>query len=415
MALLPVLFASGPALAQNDSDSGPLGTVQGTLITEGTPLAGVLIGAFDDSGDEIAAAQSDERGRWSMRIPPGSYTIVLDEESLPSDVAVQNNERTASVRADRVSSVIYTFGDIRGGLDVSFAERFLKLTVEGLRFGLVIAITAVGLSLIFGTTGLTNFAHGELVTIGAVAAWVVNVKLGVHLIPATVIAILVGIIVGILNNSVIWKPLRRRGASLVAQLVVSIGLALSFRAVILLFFSDRSQAFADYQSQRQRDFGPLSITPVNLTTMIISLAVLVGVGLMFKFSKIGKAMRAVSDNRDLAASSGINVERVIMFVWALGGGLAALGGVLFALSELNGTVQFEMGFKLLLLMFAGIILGGLGTAYGALLGCVIIGLLVQWSTLVINPDLKYTGGLLVLILVLVLRPQGILGSRARIG
>ena len=95
--------------------------------------------------------------------------------------------------------------------------------------------------------------------------------------------------------------------------------------------------------------------------------------------------------------------------------LATLGGVLFGMSELAGTVQYEMGFKLLLLMFAGITLGGLGTAYGALLGCVIVGLLVQLSTLVINPDLKYTGGLLVLIVILVLRPQGILGSRSRIG
>src|SRR5690606_13685069 len=140
----------------------------------------------------------------------------------------------------------------------------------------------------------------------------------------------------------------------------------------------------------------------------------VGVALLLQRTRIGKAMRAVADNRDLAASSGIDVEHVIRFVWGLGGGLAALGGVLFGLSELGGRVQWEMGFKLLLLRFAGI-LGGLGTAYGALVGCVVVGLLVQLSTLVINPDLKYIGGLLVLIVILVIRPQGILGSRTRIG
>ncbi|MBB3038715.1 branched-chain amino acid transport system permease protein [Hoyosella altamirensis] len=414
-SLVVPLLAAGSALAQNNDEEGPLGTIQGTLINAGEPLNGVTIEATDEDGDVAGEATSSERGQWSMRVSPGTYTVRLDEATLPVDVIVQQAERSATVRADRVASVIYSFGDPRTGLETTFTERFLRLTVEGLRFGLVIAITAVGLSLIFGTTGLTNFAHGELVTIGAVAAWVVNVKLGMHLIPATVIAIIVGIIVGVLNNAIVWRPLRNRGASLVAQLVVSIGLALALRAALLLFFSDRSQAFTTYQSQRQQDFGPISTTPVNLATMLISLAVLIAVALMFKFTRIGKAMRAVSDNRDLAAASGINVERVVMFVWALGGGLAALGGVLFGLSELNGTVQFEMGFKLLLLMFAGIILGGLGTAYGALLGCVIIGLLVQWSTLVINPDLKYTGGLLVLILVLVLRPQGILGSRARIG
>ncbi|MBJ7350735.1 MAG: branched-chain amino acid ABC transporter permease, partial [Rhodococcus sp.] len=251
--------------------------------------------------------------------------------------------------------------------------------------------------------------------LGAVAAWFFNVSLGIQLIPATVLAIIVGVAIGWLNNALIWRPLRKRRTGLIAQLVVTIGLAIALRYLILIFFSDRSEPFDDYQAQTENDWGPLSITNVNLACIVISVVVLIGVALMLQRTKIGKAMRAVADNRDLAASSGINVERVVTFVWCLGGGLAALGGVLFGLSELGGRVQWEMGFKLLLLMFAGITLGGLGTAYGAFLGCVIVGLLVQWSTLVINPDLKYIGGLLVLILILVVRPQGILGSRQRIG
>ena len=161
--------------------------------------------------------------------------------------------------------------------------------------------------------------------------------------------------------------------------------------------------------------GPFAITPVNLACIIISIVALLGVALLLQRTRIGKAMRAVADNKDLAESSGIDVDRVILFVWALAGGLATLGGVMFALSELGGRVQWEMGFKLLLLMFAGITLGGLGTAYGALLGCVIVGLLVQLSTYILSPDLKYIGGLLILIIILTIRPQGILGSRARIG
>ncbi len=129
-------------------------------------------------------------------------------------------------------------------------------------------------------------------------------------------------------------------------------------------------------------------------------------------TRIGKAMRAVADNRDLAASSGIDVNRVILVVWIMGGALAALGGVLLGLSD---QVQWDMGFRLLLLMFAGVTLGGLGTAYGALLGSVIVGVFVQMSTLVIRDDMKYVGGLLLLIVILVIRPQGILGARARIG
>ena len=166
---------------------------------------------------------------------------------------------------------------------------------------------------------------------------------------------------------------------------------------------------------RDRSYGPIALTDKDLATIVISVLVMVGIALLLQRTRIGKAMRAVADNRDLAASSGIDVDRVVLFVWVLGGGLATLGGVLFALSELSSTVQYEMGFRLLLLMFAGVVLGGLGTAYGALVGCLIVGILVQMSTLVVPLDLKYLGGLVVLIVILVFRPQGLLGSRARIG
>jgi branched-chain amino acid transport system permease protein len=144
----------------------------------------------------------------------------------------------------------------------------------------------------------------------------------------------------------------------------------------------------------------------------LPVVVLLLVALMLQRTKIGKAMRAVADNRDLAASSGIDVNRVILVVWMMGGALAALGGVLLGLSD---QVQWDMGFRLLLLMFAGVTLGGLGTAYGALVGSLVVGIFVQLSTLVIPDDMKYVGGLLLLIVVLIVRPQGILGSRARIG
>jgi branched-chain amino acid transport system permease protein len=154
------------------------------------------------------------------------------------------------------------------------------------------------------------------------------------------------------------------------------------------------------------------MTNADLFTIIICVVVLVLVALMLQRTKIGKAMRAVADNRDLAASSGIDVNRVILVVWVLGGALAALGGVLLGLSD---QVQWDMGFRLLLLMFAGVTLGGLGTAYGALVGSLVVGVFVQMSTLVIASDVKYVGGLLLLIVILVIRPQGILGTRARIG
>ncbi|GAB2921335.1 hypothetical protein GCM10027047_18370 [Rhodococcus aerolatus] len=424
LGVLGVLALGGTALASAAAPApaaAPLAAqatggvqVSGTLTNGGDRLSGVTVKALDATGAEVATTTSGSDGRFQLTVPAGTYTFQVDPATLPAGVSVQGDV-TRQVSQGQLAVVLFSFGQPREALQTSLVDDIVNRSVDGLRFGLVIAITAVGLSLIYGTTGLTNFAHGELVTLGAVIAWVVNVKLGVQLIPATAIAIVVGVGVGMLNDLAIWRPLRRRRSGLVAQLVVSIGLSIALRYLILVFFSDRSQPFADYQGQVQKTYGPVQLTDVNLACIVISFLVLVGVALLLQRTRIGKAMRAVADNRDLAASSGIDVDRVVLFVWGLGGGLATLGGVLFGMSELAGTVQYEMGFKLLLLMFAGITLGGLGTAYGALLGCVIVGLLVQLSTLVINPDLKYTGGLLVLIVILILRPQGILGSRSRIG
>lgn len=406
-----------PATAGQPAPSGgPDQLVSGTLRNvDGMLLTGVRVQALDSGGQQVATTVSDPRGRWELTVPqPGRYTFRIDRESLPRGVAVQG-EVVRDVSPGTLPLVVFSFGEQREGLQTSATAQVLRVLVDGLRFGLVIGITGVGLSLIFGTTGLTNFAHGELVTIGAVVAWTLNVTLGFQLIWATLLAIVVGAVIGAASDLGIWRPMRRRRAGLVAQLVMSIGLALALRYLVLIYFGGRSEAFTDYNNQVERDYGIISITDKDVATIVISLVVLIGIALLLQRTRIGKAMRAVSDNRDLAAASGINVERVVLFVWVLAGGLAALGGVLFGLSELSGTVQYEMGFALLLLMFAGVILGGLGTAYGALVGCLLVGVLVQISAQIIPVDLKYLGGLAVLIVILVIRPQGLLGSRARIG
>ncbi|HEX4102402.1 MAG TPA: branched-chain amino acid ABC transporter permease [Pseudonocardiaceae bacterium] len=391
--------------------------VSGTLRNvDGTLLVGVRVQALAASGQQVAATVSSTSGQWELTVPtPGQYTFRIDRQSLPRGVTVLQGEVVRDVEPGTLSLVVFRFGAQRAGLPTSTSAAALRVLVDGIRFGLVIAITGIGLSLIFGTTGLTNFAHGELVTIGAVLAWTLNVTFGLQLIWATVLAIAGGGALGAATDLAIWRPMRRRRAGLVAQLVISIGLALALRYVVLIYFGGRSESFADYTDQVERNYGFISITDKDLATIVISLAVLVGVALLLQRTRIGKAMRAVSDNRDLAAASGIDVERVVLFVWILAGALAALGGVLFGLSELGGTVQYEMGFSLLLLMFAGVILGGLGTAYGALVGCLIVGMLVEVSAQIIPVDLKYLGGLGVLIVILVIRPQGLLGSRARIG
>lgn len=410
---------SQPPSAQSPTEQQPEQglPVSGTLRNaDGRLLAGVQVQVFDATGKQVASTTSNTSGRWELVVPrPGRYTFRIDQRSLPQGVNVLQGEVVRDVTPGTLSLVVFRFGEQRGGLQTTASAEAVRVLVDGIRFGLVIGITGIGLSLIFGTTGLTNFAHGELVTIGAVVAWTLNVTAGLQLIWATVLAVVVGAALGAATDLAIWRPMRRRRAGLIAQLVISIGLALALRYLVLIYFGGRSESFADYTNQVERNYGFISITDKDLATIVISMAVLVGIALLLQRTRIGKAMRAVADNRDLAASSGINVERVVLFVWALAGALAALGGVLFGLSELGGTVQYEMGFSLLLLMFAGVILGGLGTAYGALVGCLVVGVLVQVSAQFIPVDLKYLGGLAVLIVSLVIRPQGLLGSRARIG
>jgi neutral amino acid transport system permease protein len=217
---------------------------------------------------------------------------------------------------------------------------------------------------------------------------------------------------GYTQDALIWKRLRKRGSGLIAMMIVSIGFALFLRYTYLYTFGGRTRGYAEYASQVGWQLGPVSAPPKALLGIAVALVVLITVGLALLYTRIGKATRAVADNPALAASSGIDVDRVVRVVWTVGAALAGLGGMMFALSF---NVQYFMGFAILLLVFAGTILGGLGTAFGALVGSLVVGLFIQLSTLWVPDEMKNAGALLVLILVLLFRPQGILGRRERVG
>ena len=406
---LGLLVGAGPAAAQATGEG-----VRGTLVNAGEPVVGATV-TVEQDGEEVGTAETDERGAFAIPLPgPGDYTVLLDLDTLPEGVTVRaegGEEREVSVRPGAVAPALFILG--AGDRETTgTAERALQLFVRGLQFGLVIAMGAIGLSLIFGTTGLTNFAHAEFLTGGAIAAYVFNVTLGMNLIPATLLAIAVGGLFGALLDRGLWGPLRRRGTGLIAALVVSIGLSLLLRFVFLYFFGGSARSYAQYATQGPIDLGPISIPPRDLVIMALSIIVLTVVGLGLQRTRIGKATRAVSDNPSLAASSGIDVERVIGVVWIVGTALAALGGVFLALSQ---QVSYLLGFQILLLLFAGVTLGGIGTAFGALVGSLVIGIFTQMSTLVIPAELQNVGALIVLILILVVRPQGILGRAERVG
>jgi branched-chain amino acid transport system permease protein len=291
-------------------------------------------------------------------------------------------------------------------------NRMIQRGADGLRLGLVIAMCAVGLSLIFGTTGLTNFAHGEMVTFGGLMAFLLNVTMGIPLLISAPVVVALGGLFGLALNVFIFGKLRRRGVGLISQLVVSVGLSIVLRNMYLYQFGGRTKPLNDFSQQTVMRLGPTSITPRDLTTAILSLLVLVAVALFIQKSRTGKAIRAVSDNPTLASSTGIDTQRIIRIVWFAGGALAALGGIFRGLDE---QVGFEMGSRLVFLMFAAITLGGLGSAFGALVGGVLVGVFVEMASLVVPSELKNVPALLILIIVLVVRPQGILGRKQRVG
>jgi branched-chain amino acid transport system permease protein len=254
-----------------------------------------------------------------------------------------------------------------------------------------------------------------MVTFGALIAFYVNSTLDISIWIAAPVAIALGGVFGLLFDIVLFGPLRRHGIGLVSQLVVSVGLSLFLRNLFLFQFGGRTKPLPAYNGQIAKDFGPFSITVRDLTTMIISIVVLIAVALALQRTRFGKATRAVSDNPELASSTGINSQQVIRIVWFVGGALAAMGGLFRALST-DGGVSPETGSSLLFVMFAGITLGGLGSAYGALVGGFVVGLFVELSTQFGVPtELKSVPPLAVLILILLVRPQGILGRRERVG
>jgi neutral amino acid transport system permease protein len=419
LVLAAIAFA-GPAAAQTielpGSEGGEGATmIRGRLQNERDPVVGVVITVETADGDEVDEVTTDEDGRWELELEEGGdYEATIDISTLPEGVDLRDEdlETIEFTLADgQTDTILFPLGEAGGSSGITL-DRTLQLFVEGVKFGLVIALAAIGLSLIFGTTGLTNFAHGEMVTAGALIAWFINLRGGLHLVPATLIAMAVCFGLGYLLDQGFWGQLRRRGTGLIAQLVISIGLSILFRYFFLFLFGGRTRPFGDYAVQRGLEIGPITIAPKDIIGICLSIGVLVAVGLVLQKTKIGKATRAVSDNPDLAASSGIDVQRVVHFVWAAGFSLAALGGVLLGVTE---QASFQMGQRLLLLMFAGVTLGGLGTAYGALVGSLIVGIFVQMSTLFISTELKNVGALAILILILLIRPQGILGQKERVG
>jgi neutral amino acid transport system permease protein len=418
LMVLASVLAGQSALANEEppppSDFESNLRIAGIMQSLGAPVAGIKVTVngpgFSDS------AVSGEDGRWAIAVPGrATYEVVLDLTSLPEGVNLREGASDVLIVDESEwlsSSITRNFGFEREEIQTaSLSDQVLQRLVAGVILGSLLALASVGLSLIFGTTGISNFAHGEAVTLGGIVAWVTGSIFGLPFPIVLLMAILVGAASGFLQNQVLWQPLRRKGLKIVQLMIVSIGLSLVFRYVYL-FFIDGTVKLYDGGLSAVIEIGPTRFTQASLATLFISIIILIAFGLFLNRTRLGRATRAVSDNPGLAEASGIDTERVIQVVWVLGSALAAISGVMLGLYR---QVSWLMGFELLLLMFAAVVLGGLGSAYGALIGSFIIGIIVELSSLFLPADLKYASALFILILMLVVRPQGILGKRERVG
>ena len=413
-------FTSSVGAASSD-DYSIIASVQNQTLVDGStsrvPVAGVAVTVTKSDGAKIGDGITDETGLVTIGVPNrDDYLISIDTKSLPDDLVLIDAEKaTVSIPKDlfTTNTKRVTFFTGEGASSgATETERILQRLSDGIRLGIIIAMCSVGLSLVFGTTGLTNFAHGEMVTFGGLMAFYFNVILEIPILMSGPVVSVLGGLFGLLFNWGIFARLTKRGIGLISQLVVTVGLSIMLRNIYLFQFGGRTKQLSSYSKQVNIEIGPIGITPRDLTTAILGVIILVSVALFLQRSRLGKAIRAVSDNVQLASATGIDTRKVIKIVWFAGGALAATGGIFRGLDE---QVSFSMGSDLLFLMFAGITLGGLGSAFGALIGGFLIGIFVEMSSLFVPSELKVAPALFILIVVLIVRPQGILGKSQRVG
>ncbi len=422
LVLISLLGATAPAQAEPGDDIlDVVGTLVDTRTDPPKPVPGVVINVEID-GEQVATGTSDAEGKYSIALPGTpdelvgeKIVVTLDTSTLPAGTTLtdeKNISRTVTIKTDFDIPIGYRIGP-KVDESSEIVRKATQSLVNGLFLGLLLALGSLGISLVFGTTGLTNFAHGELITFGALAAFMFQDQWGWAFLPAALVALLLSGAFGYVNDVFLWKPLRGRGTGLIAMMIVSIGLAIFLRNVFQYFFGADNHQFTEVGIQRRPwEIGPIDLSARLFWSGVICAVVLIIVSVAVQRTRLGKATRAVSDNPALSASSGIDVDRVILTVWIVGTALAGLSGILWGM---NYGFDYQVGFKILLLVFAGVTLGGLGTIWGVMAGSVIVGVLVEMSSLVLPPELKYVTALVVLILVLLIRPQGILGRAQRVG
>jgi branched-subunit amino acid ABC-type transport system permease component len=365
------------------------------------------------SGEEEAETKTDADGKWAFSVKDdGDYTVTIDE-SVAEEHGLQSSSATVTIKKasfDKQRCVVRfdqandsaasgsagsgsagsgsTQSDSGGsGTDSGAAttkksgsnigKRIWQQLYSGIIFGLMLGLMSVGMNLVYGTTGLQSFSHGEQVTLGGLMAYVGTQMLHMPLVVSAIFAIVIGAVTGLIQNEIVWSPLRRRHVGTMQQMIVTIGLSMALQYTFQFFFGGDIKGIVKSVPDSFQ-LGPIT-----------------------------------TDAPTLVSASGINVDQVVRVVWVLACAMAALSGVLLGV-YLNG-ISWNTGATLILLMFAAVTLGGLGTANGALIGSLVIGIVADMSSLVIPNDMRYASALAILIIVLLVRPQGIFGKQQRVG
>ncbi len=315
-----------------------------------------------------------------------------------------------------LGAVLFIVAEVKG---VS-GTQLLSLLVRGTLLGGTLALGAVGVTLVYGVLKMANFAHGDTMTLGAYLGLIVITLLpkgpvlkpfsfGYEFLVGLVIVIpLVGLVAFGLDR-IAFRPLRARRSQPIMFAMAALGLAFGIRSLIYIFWG---ADFSFYYTGRPRPafelFSGVRVRPDQLFILGLAIVLIVSVYLLLERTKVGKAMRAMADNPDLARVTGIDTNRVVFWTGVIGGGMAAAGGMLYGLDV---QLRPEMGWWLLLPLFASVILGTIGNAYGALAGAFIIGIVWQVSTAFVNPAYGHGISFLVMVLVLLVRPEGLFGKR----
>ncbi|PIG91167.1 branched-chain amino acid ABC transporter permease [Gloeocapsopsis sp. IPPAS B-1203] len=277
-----------------------------------------------------------------------------------------------------------------------------QLIVNGIAVGSIIALAAVGLTLTYGILRLANFAHGDFMTLGAYLTLVVN-TVGVNIWLSIFIGAIGTIAAMLLAEKLLWSRMRTYRATSTTLIILSIGLALFVRYGIVFVWGGSNQAY-NLPISPARDIFGLKVPQNQIIVLGLAVLVILALHYLLQNTKVGKAMRAVADDIDLARVSGINVDQVVVWTWVIAGSLTALGGSMYGLIT---AVRPNMGWFLILPMFASVILGGIGNPYGAIAAAFIIGISQEVSTPFLGSQYKQGVALLIMILVLLIRPKGL--------